>query len=179
MSRSQIPDRQPPQDSFNGILARADGRYLLTCRELDHVETIGTGTLVVRYAIRFLGKPHLSVVPGLVALDYGDILTGDTGLEFLLKKSNLHPRADVVGYRNDGTDEMIAVKKLDLALPVEILAYSDSETNIPTASISALIASPEEIGIHAVPERLLHYLPVYSTLDDWCENQITGRNNLP
>ena len=67
--------------------------------------------MIVRYGVRFLGKPHLSVVPGLVAIDYGEMLIGEEAWIFLTKRSNLYPRAEVFGYRNDGHDDMITVKK--------------------------------------------------------------------
>lgn len=163
----RIPDREPIGDRFTGILAKTDQSHILSLEPISTTEIIASGEFVVRYAIRYLGKPHLSIVPGLVALDYGDILTGEAAWDFLIHKSNLHPRADVLGYRNNGEDEMIVIKKLDLALPIETLVYVDSEATIPLASINALIAPPDT---DTIPARMTNYLPRYDTLDDWRTN---------
>jgi hypothetical protein len=163
MARNPIPERNPVHDLFAGSLLRVDSAYLLTVTPHSGAILIAQGSFVVRYAIPFLGKPHLSIVPGLVALDYGEILAGEDAWEFLLKRSNLHPRADVIGYRNDGQDEMIVVKKLDLAQPVDVLVYIDERATLPLASVKALIA-PENA---AIPARLLEYLPRYNSLAEW------------
>ncbi|MAS33076.1 MAG: hypothetical protein CL610_03655 [Anaerolineaceae bacterium] len=158
-----IPERRPIADHFRGTLLRADEAYLLALTPQADTETVTSGQLVVRYGIAYLGKPHLAIVPGLVALDYGDILTGEAAWEFLLHQSNLHPRADVVGYRNDGSDEMIAVKYLDLAQPIHVLVFPDTTASQPIGHVSALIAA-DTAGI---AQRLLDYLPVFDSLEAW------------
>ena len=64
----------------------------------------------MRFGIPYLGKSHLSIVPDLLVLDYGEMLVGDIAWEFLMKSSHLFPRSDVLGYRNDGADEMAGVQ---------------------------------------------------------------------
>lgn len=150
-------------DRFTGFVVRAGEAALLAAVAQSGTETLHRGELIVRYGIRYLGKPHLAIVPGILALDYGQMLTGEAAWEFLLHNSNLYPRADVVGYRNDGTDEMIVVKKLDLALKPMILAYPDEQSVRPLAEIVALITE-DTAGI---PQRLLHYLPHYNTIEKW------------
>jgi hypothetical protein len=127
------------------------------------VDVLGSGNLVIRYGVRYLGKPHLSIIPGLVALDYGDVLTGEAAWNFLLKRSNIHPRADVFGFRNDGVDDMIVVKLLDLAQPVDVFVFANETANMPYAQPTALIALADA----AIPPRLLEYLPRYDTFTDW------------
>ncbi|MBZ0293075.1 MAG: hypothetical protein K8L99_10975 [Anaerolineae bacterium] len=157
-----IPERQPIADSFHGYaLKHQDGTPFLA-REVLAETILASGTLIVRYAIQYLGKPHWSIVPGLIALDYGDMLTGEDAWEFLLNRSNLHPRADVLGYRNDGEDEMITVKRLDLAQPVQVLVYADAQATIPCAQPAAVITAENDL-----PPHLLEYLPRYSTLAEW------------
>jgi len=158
-----IPDRQPITDSFSGVLVKVDDVCLLAPAELPGVQTIASGRFVIHYAVPYLGKPHLAIVPGLVALDYGEMLTGEAAWDFLLHHSNLHPRADVVGYRNDGTDDMIVVKLLDLALPVQVLVYTDASAVRPLAHVMALIAPSSD----TLPTRLLEYLPRYNSLEEW------------
>lgn len=163
MPQSHIPERDPIGDPFHGVLIKIAQYFLLTYEAPQGFEVCATGDFVIRYGIRYLGKPQLSIVPGLVALDYGDMLTGEEALEFLMKKSNLHPRADVLGYRNDGRDDMIAVKHLDMALPMEVLVFRDEHATIPLASIDALIV-PETAQI---PQHLKGNLRCYRTIQEW------------
>lgn len=161
---AQIPERSPVIDEFAGVLIELDGQQVLA-PELpdDDVPFLLGGTLIIRYGLRYLEKPHLSIVPGLLALDYGDMLTGEEAWEFIQKRSNLHPRADVFGYRNDGEDDSIALKWLDLAVTPEVLVYTDAAETIPAARPTALIASPDA----ELPERLAAYLPRFENLTAW------------
>jgi hypothetical protein len=161
-----IPPREPIGDPIRGDLLWVGDSHLLALEPQPEGEVIARGEFMARYALRYLGKPHLSIVPGLLALDYGDMLTGAEAWDFILRKSNLHPRADVLGYRNDGADEMIAVKWLDLAEPVEVLIYADAAATRPLASLSALIG-PAESAQPPVPDRLRQYLPIFATIDVW------------
>ncbi|PJF28215.1 MAG: hypothetical protein CUN53_01170 [Phototrophicales bacterium] len=165
MGSKSTPERLPVSDPFHGFAIVADGAQLLATEKQHDSETLLAGTLIIRYGIRYLGKPHLSIVPGLVALDYGDILNGEPAWEFLLRRSNLHPRAEVFGFRSDGRDEMIVVKNLDLALPPEVLAFTTENDTIPAARPVALIGS----NVSAVPPRIRKYLPHSETLTSWRE----------
>jgi hypothetical protein len=93
------------------------------------------------------------------------MLTGEEAWTFLTKRSNLYPRAEIFGYRNDGRDEMITVKNLDLALPNEVLVFSDEAAITPTAKPTALIASDDQAI--ALPPRLLESLPRYTASAEW------------
>jgi hypothetical protein len=163
-----IPERQPIGDPFDGVLLSAASGHVLAAAPLATAASVSAaGRLIVRYGLPYLGKPHLSIVPGLVALDYGDILTGEEAWDFLIHRSNLYPRADVVGYRNDGQDDMIVVKLLDLAEPVQVLVYPDDQAAQPLARVSALIAP----ATAAIPPRLLQYLPRYDSLEAWQQHE--------
>jgi hypothetical protein len=165
MSRKPIPERQPIGDPFTGAILQAGITQALALSPLDGADALYDGAMIVRYGVRFLGKPHLSVVPGLVVVDYGDMLTGEEAWIFLTRRSNLYPRAEVFGYRSDGSDEMITVKNLDLALPAEVLVYKDAADNTPVAKPTALIASDEERT--AFPPRLIENLPRYPSVAAW------------
>ncbi len=160
-----IPPRTPIADIFNGVLLETEGRHLLSQKLVPGTNFILVGPLIIRYGVRFLGKLHLSIVPGLVALDYGDFLNGEAAWDFLTEKSNRFPRSDVIGYRDDGTDDMVTVKTLDMAVPPMVLAYESVSATMPIAKPLALIA-PEPMPPD-VPARLLNYLPHYATLADW------------
>ena len=158
-----IPERQPIADTFTGVVLRVDQTHLLAQTPQSGTEVVASGDLVVRYGVQYLDKPHLAIVPGLVALDYGEIITGEEAWGFLLYRSNLHPRADVVGYRNDGSDEMVVVKLLDPVAPVHMLIYSDTKAVQPIARVSALIADDTA----NIAPRLLEYLPRFESLEAW------------
>lgn len=160
---SRIPPRQPLGDAISGAIVLVDDQHVLTSAPLTDAEVVHSGTFVVRYGIEYLGKPQYSIVPGLLALDYGDMLTGEDAWDFIFRRSNLYPRADVVGYRNDGEDEMIVLKQLDLEAPVHVLAYADDDATKPLAHLRAAIV---DAAVNW-PSRLWHYLPRYTTLADW------------
>jgi hypothetical protein len=158
-----IPERTPIGDVFTGSLLKADASFLLAPAPLPDAETIKSGELIVRYGVRYLGKPHRAIVPGLVALDYGDMLTDEDAWTFILTRSNLHPRADVLGYDNEGRDEMILVKQLDLALPFQVLVYEDTAAAAPLAEVEAYIGPPDE----QTATRIREYLPRFNDLNEW------------
>lgn len=165
MSRPPIPERQPVSDLFAGVVIEIGAQQALALNTPETANTLYSGEMTVRYGVRFLGKPHLSIVSGLIAIDYGTMLTGEEAWDFLFRRSNLYPRAEVFGYRNDGRDDMITVKNLDLALPVEVLVYTDAGAATPFVKPTALIASDAQAA--ALPPRLLDNLPHYSSLDEW------------
>jgi len=159
---SAIPPRQPPGDTFTGDILHREEGDLLCAPSVDAGQTVTSTPYVLRYGIRYLGKPKLSVVPGLVAIDYGTFLNGEEAWDFLIRRSNLYPRAEVFGYRNDGVDEQVFVRQLDLALTPETLVYADEGATVPLARPLAYIG-PEA----AAPPRLLEYLPHFDRLQAW------------
>lgn len=163
MPRQPIPERAPVTDQVAGAIVQVDGACALAIGAAD-LDT-PPAPLWVRYGVRLLGKPHLSIVPGLVAIDYGELLTGDEAWDFLVRHSNLYPRAEVFGFRDDGRDDMLYVKQLDLALPMQVLVYTDPQSSTPAARPSALIA-PEALAA-ALPQRVLDYLPRFETVAQW------------
>jgi len=161
-SRRPIPERAPLGDPFTGVILGADRQVLALAAE-SSLPVVASGSFIVRYGVRYLGKLHLSIVPGLIALDTGDLLTGEEGWNFLLNRSTLHPRAEVFGYRNDGLDDAMFVKHLDLDAPIETLVYADASATVPMARPTALIG-PDDLSL---PPHLSAYLPRYPNLADW------------
>lgn len=170
MRQQPIPERAPIGDPFDGavIAGPNDVQAVIDHAPADAV-VLAAGKLIARYGIRYLGKPHLSIVPGLVAVDYGTLLTGEEGWNFLLHRSNLYPRAEVFGYRHDGRDEMVFVKQLDLALNFDVLIYTSSQATKPVARPSALIGTEEALA--RMPARLREALPHFATYADWLREQ--------
>jgi len=163
MPKQQIPDREPVGDGFSGIISKFGNHLLLSITPITSADPIAEGDFVIRYGITYLGKPHYSIVPDLVVVDYGDMLVGEAAWEFLTKQSNLYPRADVLGYRNDGRDEMLVVKQLDLVVPFDVLAYTSESDHTPIAKLNAFIAPASD----TYPEKLQQYLPRFDTITDW------------
>ncbi|GAB4341787.1 MAG: hypothetical protein Kow00117_21460 [Phototrophicales bacterium] len=165
MSHNTIPERNPIGDPFSGSLLYDDkaAAYAIT----PHIapNAVATGDFIIRYGIRFLGKPMISIVPGILALDYGEMLTGEAAWDFIFNKSNLYPRADVVGYRHDGEDDMIPLKHLDVALTPDVLIYADSIATKPLAKVTALIATEQQA--QNLPSHLLQYLPRFESISEW------------
>lgn len=151
-------------DRFTGLVVQAGSRTALATHPPDRAElVIASGSFTVRYGLRFLGKPQDYIVPGLLVLDYGDMLTGEAAWEFLWHRSNLHPRAEVVGQRGDGQEDMVFLRQLDFALPPQVVVYAAPDDRLPLAHPEAIIA-PGEIE---APPRLLEYLMRYPTVEAW------------
>ncbi|HEX2905863.1 MAG TPA: hypothetical protein VHO69_03330 [Phototrophicaceae bacterium] len=163
MPAHPIPERTPICDPFTGVIVQIGAHQALALSPDPETETIASGAFVIRYGVRFLQRPGQSIVPGLVVLDYGDMLTGEEAWNFLWHRSNLHPRAEVVGHRSDGGEDMVFFKTLDLSLSPEVLVYTDAQTTIPLARPTALITT----DTNGLPTRLLEYLPIYATVEDW------------
>lgn len=159
MSRSTIPARDPYGEIFSGVVIRHAGRILLTPGPAPDDEVLAR-SVVIRYGVRYLEKHFLSLVPGLIALERGELFTGEDALDFVVKRSNLYPRTEVYGYRSDGADEMKTVKWLDVAEPLMVLAYANAAATSPVAEIDGL-AGPEG----AFSARMLTALPRYDSLD--------------
>lgn len=159
---SAIPPRQPLGDAFSGFIVHRDEGDLLCAPGVDAAQPASSTPYVLRYGIRYLGKPMLSVVPGLVAIDYGTFLNGTEAWDFLIHRSNLYPRAEVFGYRNDGVDEQVFVRQLDLALTPETLVYADDAATVPRAHPLAYVGPEVD-----APPRLLAYLPHFDHLQAW------------
>lgn len=165
----RIPEPQPLGDTVTGTLIRVDETDLLLTDAASvpaDAETLHSGTLVVRYGVRYLGKPHLSIVPGLLATDQGEVMTGEVAWDFLLNRSNLHPRADVHGYRNDGEEDMVFVKELDVMRPIEILAYADDEATEPLGKPQIVMTDAPD----ALPDKLRKHATLHASLADWRNN---------
>ncbi len=158
-----IPPQQPVEDQFYGFLVDAGEQKSLAATGDVNTTSAAQSNFIIRYGIRYLGKPHLCVVPGLVAVDYGQMLNGEAAWEFLLKRSNLYPRAEVFGMRNDGKEDMTYVKNLDLAMPIMVLVYATANSAAPLGSVDALITPQTD----AIPERLREYLPLFETTEAW------------
>jgi hypothetical protein len=164
-----IPQQEPIEDSFTGVVV---GHPTLSAKglaptQIAELDTVAEGTFVIRYGLRFLGKLHRSIVPGLLVLDYGDMLTGEEAWQFVVNKSNLYPRAEVAGHMDDGTEDIVFLKALDLAVDPQVLVYQDAQDRRPLYRISGFIGT----DTNCLNPRLATYLPKYATTDEWLAAQ--------
>lgn len=175
MSRSRIPDREPLGEAFKGALLLVNGKHLLSqqaVQSVPHLRVLAEGDLVVRYGVRFLEKHHRSIVPGLLALDYGDILTGERAWNFIYQRGSRYPRADVIGYTDLGEDEMLPLKVLDIDVPPQVLVYTDADATKPLAPVEAVISA----GDVDLPSLMTAHLPRFDSLDAWASAQVADRS---
>ena len=157
-----LPERQGIADIFEGVIIQVDDHFALATTEQNSATTVHKGLFVVRYGLQYLGKPQYCITPDLIALDYGNGLNGEAMWDFILNKSNLYPRADILGYRNDGLDEMIVLKSLDLAVPPELLVYTSKTDTIPLTRTYAFIGDTDQVSV-----RIIEYATVYPDVDTW------------
>jgi len=146
-----------------------DGVQLLTTLALPPGELLVTGTLLLRYGLVCLEQPQLGIVPELVVLEYGEKLHGEAAWDFLLHHSNLHPRAEVHGRRDDGVADQLRVSRLDLAQAPHTLVWpaSDADRPVPAARPRALIAA----DLDALPARPRRYLPCFPSFAAWRDDR--------
>jgi hypothetical protein len=158
-----LPERHAIYDLFEGFILGDDRHQALASDAPQNTTKIlHQGTFVIRYAVQYLGKPHICIVPNLLVLDRGAMLTGEECWHFLLHKSNLYPRADIMGIRNDGKEDTVFVKQLDIDIPAELLVYADQESIQPLARTRAFIGNKNTLSV-----RTQKYARVYPDFDTW------------
>ena len=167
MRKSASPERKPINDIVKGIVTQVGDAALLSIENLAQGEQIIAGEFALRYGIPYHGKYHLSIVPDLVVLDYGEMLTGERAWAFLMKSSHLYPRSDVLGFRNDGADEMVVIKHLDFDSPYDIFVYQEVDTYQPICRLDAIIGA----DVAAFPARLLPHLPRFDSIYAWLDHE--------
>ncbi|GAB1422548.1 hypothetical protein MASR2M15_27820 [Anaerolineales bacterium] len=160
---TQIPPRKAIEEYVDAKLYQIEDQVLLSSILYDEYKPIYAGSIILRFGIPLRGKAHLSIIPEIVALEYGAFFTGFDAWEFIYNSSNLHPRADVVGHLNDGSDDMIPLKHLELEGPVHVLAYAKDKEWRPISQIDAYIVhQPDEF-----PPLVMHYAKGYTSLEAW------------
>jgi hypothetical protein len=163
----RLPPRHPVGDAIEGTLITLDGQTLLVDTAPADVSVVHAGQMILRYAVVYLGRSYHAIVPELIAMDTGGGYSGEEAWDFLINKSNLFPRADVIGYREDGEEDMVTVKSLDLAAPVRTFVYADENSRRPIGVLSAIVMQDTS----QLPQRALDYCAHYATLADWYGRQ--------
>jgi hypothetical protein len=118
---------------------------------------LANGLLTLRYAIPYLGKSHLSIIPAHLIAERGGELNGWQAWDFIYQRFELHPRAEVFGVRSDGTTDQCFLRILDIGEPIRIYAYEHAHSAHPLAQVTKVIAA--ETDRAGIPERLSLYLP--------------------
>ncbi|MBK9123897.1 MAG: hypothetical protein IPM16_12385 [Chloroflexi bacterium] len=141
-----------------GAVIRHGGRFLLLAAPSPDGEALAR-SVVIRYGVRYLEKHFLSLVPGLIALERGEMFTGRRA-RFRRQTQQRIPAPRSTATSSDGADEMKTVKWLDVAEPLMVLAYASATDASPVAVIDVLVG-PEG----AFSARMLAALPRYDSLD--------------
>lgn len=155
----EIPAPELVGDTLTGSLIRTDDGLVLALGSPPpgvSPERIARayGPLTVRYAIAYLQR-EAAIVPGLFASDLGEILVGREAWNFTLSQANLHARADILGLRDDGQEDQVVLKNLDLGRPITVLVYATPEDRLPLDRLDAFWASAGT----EVPDLLAQNLP--------------------
>jgi hypothetical protein len=163
----------PPSDDVKGALFRW-GEYPKVVLVKDgwpsHLpgEVLHTGQMVVCYALPFLYERD-SLLPQLVVDDFRRMHHGRVALEFMIRRGDAFPRADVVGRRvSTGQRADLFLKQLDLAAPLEAYVYSHLDALLPLARLDMVVqvddAIPDWSALtddEAVPSLLRQAVPCY------------------
>ncbi len=161
----RIPQPQYLHESLIGALYQLPSGVLLVTGNapptLASFTPTNTGTLIFRYGISYLIPPLDALVPGLFVSERGVALVGREAWDYMLTHCQIHPRADVIGFRTNSGDSQVFLRELDWGRPPRVLAYTTPESRMPIAEPQAVFvgeASPP------LPEMLLKYLPAVTDL---------------
>lgn len=156
----KIPEPEYIADSVDGaIYQTVTGARLLIDMEIDTAVTaarlIARGSFTICYGISLLRPPTEAVIPGLFFGERGGSLVGREGWQYLQDHFQVHPRADVVGLKIDGTRAEYWVRELDFGVPVRVFAYAAPTDTKPLIELHAFSAA----DVSALPELFVRYLP--------------------
>jgi hypothetical protein len=114
------------------------------------------GILTVRYGIPLYIPPTDVVIPGLFFSEKGAALIGREAWDYMQRRFQMHPRADVVGLRMNGAPAQVFLRELDWGAAVRVFVYDSAAAHAPTAELKALVTGPEAPPL---PDLLARYLP--------------------
>ena len=156
-------------DRLDGRLVLLDGIPLLTTQPDPPGEVLAAGPLLLRYGLVCLETPQHCLVPELMVMEYGEQLNGEAAWDFLLRHSNLHPRAEVFGRRDDGCEDQLRVSRLDLAQAPRVLVWPQAAADAlqPLARVTDIVCSEPD----SLPDRPRQYLSLHATFADWQDDR--------
>mgnify|MGYP005852662211 CR=1 FL=1 len=111
------------------------------------------GRMVVLYGLAFLYEPDF-LLPQWAYDDFRREYHADAALDFMMRKGEAFPRADVVGQRvSTGTRTDLFLKQLDLGRGVLAFAYASLDAPKPLARLSAALwVEPTAPGWRDLPD---------------------------
>lgn len=131
------------QHVIRGVLWRNMQEIVLTLGDSEvEGKVLAQGEVVVRYAIPFLARPQLAVVPCLFVSERGAILKSWQAWRFVHENFQLYPRAEIMGLQSNGDDAQVFLRELDFGSPSRVLAYASLEQRLPLGQVSRLIRKP-------------------------------------
>ncbi len=97
------------------------------------------GRLVVSYGLAFLYEPDF-LLPQWAYDDFRRAYHADAALDFMMRKGDAFPRADVIGQRvSTGARTALFLKQLDLGRGVLAFAYASLDAPRPLARLDAAL----------------------------------------
>lgn len=133
----------PPSDTLNGYLVRlADGRVALMIGDLSPVpscEVLHCGPVTIYYALALLYEQDY-LLPQWAYDDFRREYHGAAAIDFMLRRGDAFPRADVIGRRvSNGQRADLFLKQLDLGRGLLAFVYSSADTPQPLARLDVVL----------------------------------------
>src|SRR5688572_21023908 len=99
------------QDQVTGMLLGETGNtatlFIGEQSSFSNGKPLATGLLTIRYAIPLLYESYLSIVPAYLIAERGGELSGWEAWDFIYRRFELHPRAEIFGLRSDGVSDQL------------------------------------------------------------------------
>ena len=154
MSPSGLPAQDYVTDYVTGTIS---GSHLYIDLDSPEEPLLVQGRFALRYAIPVLVPPGTAIIPGLFVSERGQTMTGRECWDYLQKRFQLHPRADVLGITPEGAPVQFWVRTLDFGAAVQVWAYSDPPEKVPIVQLTVIYAS--DVAYTALPDLVKRYLP--------------------
>lgn len=167
MPPRSIPSPELIGETLEGAVYDVSGRMILLLGAPPAAWTgrspLLHGSLTVRYALPLVTPPSDAVIPGLFAAEKGGILVGREAWDYIQEHFQIHPRADVIGKRPDGSDIQVFLREVDLGRDVRVFVFTSPEAAQPACEVTGLVVGT---GAPApTPALLSKYLPLVQNLD--------------
>jgi hypothetical protein len=158
--RSRIPPPEYISESIVGAVYTLLGGMALVVGTVPAALTAYSpqvsGTLTLRYALPLVPPATEALVPGLMVAERGGALTGREAWDFIQAQFLVHPRADVIGVKGNGTLAQVFLRELDFGLPIAVFVYTAPDSMVAAAHPTVLIVGADAPPL---PEMLSKYLP--------------------
>ncbi len=172
----------PPADTLDGCVIRlADRRVVLVMGDLPPAlpgEVLHRGPVTIYYALALLYEQDY-LLPQWAYDDFRREYHGAAAVDFMLRRGDAFPRADVVGRRvSNGQRTELFLKQLDLGRGLLAFVYPHADAPQPLARLDAALwvdetahsCTPLAAGDPRAPALLRQAVPCYVLPMAWLTN---------